>query len=516
MTAPDHDSDALQQMRQTAAQRLREFRELRSRGALCVEGNELLAGDAAQTFLEADAAHGYYLADAITLLAEISTLEDPCLAEPGHRATFPRLIETLSDSFDPSHGLLYDRAFAQMISIARNLPAAAAVDAALRRFGLGDERAFLLRKARLRDSGKHLESAERSPVRKALILSRVTLGADVAVTSIALQKARLIFPNAERVLIGPARTAELFGGDPTLRFVPVAYQTAGGLLERLQNWLPVLAAVDRETVRLSAHEYVVIDPDSRLLQLGMLPAVRDESRYFFFESRRWEATLQDTISMITSKWLGLTFGDDLEILPAVWLRDRDRQLGRALVQPLRRSPSHRVVAVSFGDGGNPAKRAADAFEAGLLLRLLEAGCSVALDKGSGEEEAQRAAALVYLARDKRVMSVEVNADTAPAILASGGLASCQLLLWQGGIGAWAGVIAASDEYIGYDSAGQHIAAALRVPLIDLFLEPTSARFRSRWRPSGRGVIRIIDRAGQPVGPHQLIEDVMKARATQPA
>jgi ADP-heptose:LPS heptosyltransferase len=32
--------------------------------------------------------------------------------------------------------------------------------------------------------------------------------------------------------------------------------------------------------------------------------------------------------------------------------------------------------------------------------------------------------------------------------------------WDGSIGAFAGLIADSDQYIGYDSAGQHIAAAM--------------------------------------------------------
>jgi len=89
-----------------------------------------------------------------------------------------------------------------------------------------------------------------------------------------------------------------------------------------------------------------------------------------------------------------------------------------------------------------------------------------------------------------------------------------MLVWQGGIGAWAGLIAASDEFIGYDSAGQHIAAALRVPLIDIFIEPSTAKFRSRWRPAGRGVINIIDWADKTLDPRMLVDDVMKARAAR--
>src|ERR1019366_3415154 len=164
--------------------RLAEFRELRARGALCTGVTEQLSTEAATAFLDRFESRGEYLGDAITLLAEISTLEEPCLAEPGQRATFPLLVERLSDSFDPRHCLLYDRAFAQMITICRRLPSAAKLDAALRRFGLKSEGDLLERKARLRKRRPMLDVRERQGVRKVLVLSRVTLGADVAITSV--------------------------------------------------------------------------------------------------------------------------------------------------------------------------------------------------------------------------------------------------------------------------------------------------------------------------------------------
>jgi ADP-heptose:LPS heptosyltransferase len=109
---------------------------------------------------------------------------------------------------------------------------------------------------------------------------------------------------------------------------------------------------------------------------------------------------------------------------------------------------------------------------------------------------------------------EVTAESAAQVIGKGGLKDCRMLVWKGGIGAWAGLIAASDELIGYDSASQHIAAALRVPLIDIFIEQSTAKFRSRWRPAGRGPITIIDRAGKTIDPSQLVDDVMKARISR--
>ena len=106
------------------AARLEEFRALRARGALCTEVTEQLAAEAASAFLNDYRERGEYLRDAITLLSEIATLEEPCLSQPGERATFPLLVEYLSDSFDPAYCDLYDRAFAQMIAACRRVPSA--------------------------------------------------------------------------------------------------------------------------------------------------------------------------------------------------------------------------------------------------------------------------------------------------------------------------------------------------------------------------------------------------------
>jgi ADP-heptose:LPS heptosyltransferase len=73
----------------------------------------------------------------------------------------------------------------------------------------------------------------------------------------------------------------------------------------------------------------------------------------------------------------------------------------------------------------------------------------------------------------------------------GGGLPCEMMTWRGGIGAWAALVGASDEYIGYDSAGQHIAAALGVPTIGIFSANSTERFRQRWRPTGPGIIRVI-------------------------
>ena len=504
---------------QAMAERLAEFRELRARGALCTEVTEQLANEAASEFLDCYRERGEYLGDAITLLAEVSVLEEPCLSQPGQRATFPFLVERLSDSFDPEASDLYDRAFAQMIEVARRVPAASDIDAALRRFGLANEDDMLQRRARLRQRVPMTNPAEKEKVRKVLVLSRVTLGADVAITSVALQKAKELFPHVERVLLGPGKLGELFGGDTLLRIREVGYKTAGGLVDRLRNWLPLLDAVESEIKGFGPGQVVLIDPDSRLLQLGLLPALPDESNYYFFESRRAGAGTGASLSELMLDWLNKQFGEGSRILPAVHLRKSDRKFGRDLCSRIRQASQRnrktqghtKLVAMSFGVGGNSDKRLSEAFERELLRAILGDGCTVVLDKGAGEEEARRAGELAEAVRAGDLPLLELTASMPTA--AEEELTDPRLITWQGGIGAFSALTAECDEYVGYDSSGQHVAAALGVPTISIFTAVAPEIFRDRWKPAGPNVSKLVselDSEGARRPEAAVLEEVLQS------
>ena len=117
------------------------------------------------------------------------------------------------------------------------------------------------------------------------------------------------------------------------------------------------------------------------------------------------------------------------------------------------------ICVSWGVGENDNKRLTDEFEAEALAELLEKGETVLLDRGAGGEEAMRADQLHRK------------------------LNSPRLKLHTGTYASFAGHIVQSRLYVGYDSAGQHVAAAARVPLISAFGGYACERMMYRWRPS---------------------------------
>ena len=355
-------------------------------------------------------------------------LEEPCA-----QALFGILVEGLGDRFEPALCDAYARLFSQAIEASSP--------------GAGQDAAELVARY---DRVRRPRPVALQP-RRVLVLSRVTLGADVAVTSVLIAAAKQRFPDAQIVFAGPRKNFEMFAADSgfaafsRLTHAAVEYRR-GSLPERLAVWdeLKALAA---------PADCLVLDPDSRLTQLGLLP-ICGEDRYHLFESRLYGGTSDLNLPALAAQWSQETLGVP-NAVPYV-----------APVGQASGLPPAPYIAVSLGVGENPAKRISDPFEE-QLLALLSTRAPLVIDKGAGGEEA---------ARVER---------------AAGG-SGAQATFWDGSFAGFAQIIAGSSLYVGYDSAGQHVAAACGVPLISVFAGFPSLRMFHRWRPSGprATVIRV--------------------------
>lgn len=344
--------------------------------------------------------------------------EDAFLARAATRALFGIVIERLGDLFEPSLCDVYARLFSHVIS--RALPEY-------------DAHELVLRYGRVRQVRRFVGGQ----VRRVFVLSRVTLGADVAVTSVALAAAKQRFPEAEIFLVGPAKNAEMFTADPQVTALTVMYARSNLLRERLAAAAELQIAVDEPSA-------IVIDPDSRLTQLGLIP-ICDDSRYFFFESRAFGGELTASLPELTAEWLGEVF--DVEGVEPYVAPPKEDKLAE--------------ITVSLGVGENPNKRIDDQFECEVLTALLRQNRPILLDRGPGGEEAARVDGLVRR------------------------LGHPLLLVHDGSYAAFASHILQSKLYVGYDSAGQHVAAAANIPLVSVFTGYACERMLSRWRPGGR-------------------------------
>jgi ADP-heptose:LPS heptosyltransferase len=448
-------------------------------------------GELIAEFLNEFHATGNYRRDFIDRLAALATDINIEVTESATTALFASLVERLADSFSPDDVSLYNRVFAQIIDYCRHLDQGRAIDAALNDFGLHDEADVLRRAESLRHPATRPSLLERSAsVRRVIVLSRVTLGADVAITSVVINRCQQEFPNAEIVLIGGRKAAELFGGNERITFREIHYRRGGATLERLLSWLDVLGAVNALTADLSLAEWLIVDPDSRLTQLGLLPPAKREENYLFFPSREYGAATSDSLGQLIAAWLDETFGSPRPTSPSLSPRREDLAAAITLTQSLRQANARPIITVNFGVGENPAKRVSDEFEQSLVARLIQSGATVILDKGASADEIRRANAVIAKARQAAAHIVELTGAVLPTALSHPAF-NADLLTWGGHIGMLAALITQSDLYIGYDSAGQHIAAAAGTPCIDVFAGYSSPRMLDRWRPSGRAALHVI-------------------------
>jgi hypothetical protein len=335
------------------------------------------------------------------------SLVERALAVDDGKALLSVVVERLGDLFEPGLAQTYNRLFSEVIR--RVCPELA---------------------ARIRSGAATAPAPAPAPAdaKRVYVLSRVTLGADVAVTSVLLDAAKRKYPDADIVFAGSRKCYELFEADPRIRHIPVPYARDGGLRERL------LASGG-----LWIDDGIVVDPDSRLTQLGLL-SICEEHNYFHFPSRSYGSDGDERLPVLAARWAREVFGVD----------------ARPYIAPLSNAAEPVGITVSLGVGENLEKRVGGEFERELLRVLADTGETVLVDKGGSAEERARVERVVL-----------------PGTLTH-----------EGEFAPFAARIAKAKLFVGYDSAGGHVASACGVPLISIAKGFVSERMAARWRPLG--------------------------------
>jgi len=331
-------------------------------------------------------------------------LLDQALDVDEGRAFLSIVVECLGDLFEPRLCEVYDRLFSE--AIARVSP-------------------DLM--PRVRPAPK--TGAPPAEIDRVYVLSRVTLGADVAVTSVLIDAAKRRYPEAEIVFVGSRKSYELFGADPRVRHFPAPYARSGSLKDRLDA-----------SGSLWFDDGIVIDPDSRFTQLGLL-SVSDDRNYFLFPSRSYVYERRERLPDLAACWAEEVFG----------VRD-----AKPYVAPHTSGDEPAEITVSLGVGGNDSKRIGGDFECELLRIFAGTGRSVLVDKGGDQAERERV---------ERVLQPGMRSH-------------------EGTFAAFASLVRRSKLFVGYDSAGGHVASACSVPLISIAKGFASDRMAARWRPKG--------------------------------
>ena len=412
--------------------------------------------------------------DCTRSLAEAAFCSDPELAAAATKALFSELVEEWADCFEPSLCATY-AAFMSEVLHAPGSPVAAALGS----LGYGEPETLLDRYRRT-TSAARVSALDRGHIKKVAVFSRITLGADVAVTRPLLLAAASAFPAAGIEFIGPKKNADLIISGHPIRHREISYGRSALLVDRLLAWNELRDAVQGSVNGLRPDEYLIVDPDSRLTQLGLLPVAPDGS-YHFFESRSAGVGGGSSLGSLALRWCSRAWGVDSagagRVPPQVSPTSRKR---------LSDEGDRPLAAVSFGVGGRASKRVGGRFEDRLLELLRRRGFRIVLDYGLGEEEAvvvdQRVAAFAGAAG-------ELSSDQ------PGWPSQTDLLTWRGSLAAFGAWTAAADVYVGYDSAAAHLAAAHATPVIEIFAGAPSERFRQRWTPAGPAPVHVLPFTG---------------------
>ncbi len=432
---------------------------------------------------------------------------DPGRAPTGTQRLFRDLIEPLGDSFLAGDRRLQQQLMARIVSRVRRLPEARSFHERLGGMGLEDEEALLVRIRRL---VRRETPALSQRIKRVLIPSRVTLGADLLLTGVIVRTCLDAFPDAEIVFLGSRKNAGLIAADLSrFRTRELSYPRHGSLLDRLSTWVELADAVYEETRGLVAgRDFVVINPDSRFLQSGLLPLVPigwEEKSYFgwdpSFSGQEPEANsqLEDL-----QRWLREMFRSHPESPvrgPALHLEDSVLGWAHETMSHLNLGREPILVGMNLGVGGNPDKRihrdgeTVSAFERSLVTDLLDQGATLVLDAGLGDDELERARQLYLGTRERGLGTARIFGGR--PLPDDSGSEPVRLVLFQGPVAEFGALLRQCRFYVGYDSLGQHLAGALNLDLVTVFGGHASPLFARRWRPGGRGRIRVIESGPGP-------------------
>lgn len=445
-----------------------------------------LSRQIAFSFIDRYFQRGLYVPAYIDLLCEMGTFhakgETDNLAAA---ALFGIVVEKLCDDFEELPVELYSRVMCQIISFCRTVPAGRALNETLIGFGITSPEQ-LYERAMLTHTKAYRYDSRNAPSR-IVLLSRVTIGADVAILSVMIQRLQRLFPQANFVVIGNNKLGGLFEGNPRVRLRTLNYARRGGLFERFAGWHAAMQILRDEMPQDGEQSMLVIDPDSRISQLGVLPLLHGKN-YLFFNTRNHTASTRGRcMAERTNDWMDKVFGDSGFCHPTVWTAPATLETARMRVDGLRAAGAKHIIAVNFGVGQNPRKRIGLEFEKRLVRALAAVPDTVVLlDRGFGPDETERSWQIMADVRHCGLPCLETrfSATNFPAIPHG-------VLVVECGIAEVAALIAHSDEYIGYDSACQHVAAAVKTPTLTVFAGSNNMNFVRRWSACGDTDCRIV-------------------------
>lgn len=447
---------------------------------------------------------------ACRIIADAANSSDEHESKAAIRCLFADLVEVWNDSFHISGRNIYARLFAHIVwHSAQN---DSELLQGLHKHGITDEQALLQRHYALRQSAENAPATAQSIV----ILSRVTIGADILLSTVLIQHVQEKYPDAHITLIGDKKIAGLFGGFKNLSIHGISYARRGTLQDRLRSWL------DLDVIIEELQADLIIAPDSRLDQLGIMPFAAT-TPYLLWENTQPNDSTH-SLSLLLDQWCQKTFFHAIHTshtshttshVPAIQF---DTAHAHTAQQIQQLSSGLKIAAVKLDYGGNADKSLPRAQEIQVLQNLRDKGWHILIDRGFGDEELANSDQLMqelgwtpYDICDK-ANDTGTNKGTAFADLSATDFAENPVIRFYGSIASWAACVSACQLALSYDSVGHHMAAALGVPVIIAFTGYQDPAFPIAWQPRGENTISMhcIPMDEKNTAAEKIITDIPQA------
>lgn len=425
------------------------------------------------------------------------------LAKEATASLYNKIILPLCDDFS-SHGMaVANRVLITMSQAFCRSEKGKEARQILQDFQLSSQEHFLDRHREL-SKPRALSLSQRKAVKKAFILSRISVGADIAITSLIIARTKKALVNAEIFLVGPDHLQTLFHDDD-LHYLVLPYNREGSFVDKMEMWPRLFNLISEASKDLAPDEILLLDPDTRLTQLGLLPLTYPSSTHYL--CTREDRSKKQSLRKITHNWLNHVFPDTPP--SSAYFKIKSPKLAHCQKFTTNFKPSTFKVLINFGVANDHNKRLPDPFEEELLASLLEQRDTlIILDSGKGKEEETLAKRLMAKMAKRGYNTIEIiEKDLTEANIPF----QHGLIRFTGRIDLMAGLIINSDLFIGYDSCGQHVATATETPSIICFTGAPNKRFLQRWQPGnqhGKTTTFTIDHK-KPLANEKLAELIEK-------
>ncbi|MEA2083876.1 MAG: hypothetical protein U9O82_06470 [Thermodesulfobacteriota bacterium] len=483
-----------------------------STGEQSAQSPDSLAGDMASSFMQQASGGGKVSLEYIDLLCEIAASNEPRLSQPAISALYGTIIEGLSDDFSSSGINTCNLVLTRVLSFVRTRPQGKEANHLLNSMGFSSTEELLSRYDKLRRA-KPIPEIVKKKIRKIIILSRATIGADVAITSIIVHRAHSSFPDAELVLIAQQKIKDIFQGIPRVRFVELPYERHGTFFDRTTGcWPRLYQIVQEEHQGVEPDGILIFDPDTRFSQLGLLPLAEVKNTCYLNSRVTPPDGTNPSLSELTNQWLNRLLGENYFFPPKISLPAIHLKNAGAALQHVRKAGCDFIIAINLGIGKNIKKRIPNPFEEELLPALLkEKNTLIFLDSGYSSEGLEKMRALLAAVKTHSIPTDFITENELSGFKAD---FSHGVVGFKGSVGAIGAIISESDGFFGYDSMCQHLAAATQTPSVIVFAGAPTPRFLARWRPENSDSVTIIPVNNAPSLTPKKISGLVKKTALE--